>query len=362
MDIVIKNKKYGIIDYLKGIAIIMVVFHHSVCALQQEGPLVEFAALVLNRIHVCLFFAISGFLYASKERNYSREGVLNFLGNKALQLLVPYYFFTVLFSLMVKCLSIVIQTNTVMGLEAKSFLAILVDPLYYNDVYFSSLWYVYVLFFFFVVNWFVSQEKISHYFIGVLMLLHILVNSFFGNYMNEILMLFSANLIFFFVGRYVWNYQDRVNAIIHKWNIQVFSAIILLCIICRIYFIDIKLLVNNFYYRALVIQIENVLLTLSAFCIFTRLAEVLMSRHIKWVRILGEKSYSIYLLHNPWIVTTIALICSKISIEYHIGIVLILIVSIVGSVLLENLITMVSKPMATLILGRSKLSYKETKR
>ena len=87
-----------------------------------------------------------------------------------------------------------------------------------------------------------------------------------------------------------------------------------------------------------------------------------MSRHIKWVRILGEKSYSIYLLHNPWIVTTIALICSKISIEYHIGIVLILIVSIVGSVLLENLITMVSKPMATLILGRSKLSYKETKR
>ena len=61
-----KDDERELIQILRGIAIILVVFHH-VCYTCNISNSVEVVISIINRVHVMIFFVISGWLFEKKK-------------------------------------------------------------------------------------------------------------------------------------------------------------------------------------------------------------------------------------------------------------------------------------------------------
>ena len=135
------------VDICKGIAILAVVWHHSLILYPVnllEVRWCQYVWIIDQTFFMQIFFFISGYLFAlSKPRSYS-----TILQNKAKRLLIPYFSYELL--------------NLLLKLLAPSLVNRKVDSvsgyLYQMFCLGGELWFVYVLFFLFVV-WAVCLKK-----------------------------------------------------------------------------------------------------------------------------------------------------------------------------------------------------------
>lgn len=97
-----KDDERELIQILRGIAIILVVFHH-VCYTCNISSSVEVVVSIINRVHVMIFFVISGWLFEKNKIKYSEEGMVKFAKKKFVQLIIPYIFFSLSFSMIIWC-------------------------------------------------------------------------------------------------------------------------------------------------------------------------------------------------------------------------------------------------------------------
>lgn len=77
------DNRLKMIDYIKGIAVILVVFGHC--------TEIDILNRIINSFHMPLFFLVSGYLIAYKDP--TRYAFLPFLKKKFLRIMVPYFFF-----------------------------------------------------------------------------------------------------------------------------------------------------------------------------------------------------------------------------------------------------------------------------
>lgn len=73
-------------DFLKGIGILLVLFNHA------SAP--AFTGIV-GSFHMPFFFVVSGIL-CSKQKNFTKIGIRNFIVKKSKSFLLPYYLFGIL--------------------------------------------------------------------------------------------------------------------------------------------------------------------------------------------------------------------------------------------------------------------------
>ncbi|RYE55327.1 MAG: acyltransferase [Sphingobacteriales bacterium] len=160
------NKRLGWIDYARGLAILLVVYRHSVIGIQRSGSTVPSIIFYLQEFvynfRMPVFFLLSGFFLSFSLKKYS---VPKLISKKAKTLLYPY----ILWSIILITLQIIMSryTNTVRTIRDYQF--ILTQP---RQV--DHMWYLLALFntsalFLLLYNW-LGKLPLVH--VAVAIMLH----------------------------------------------------------------------------------------------------------------------------------------------------------------------------------------------
>lgn len=137
------SKRNQWIDFIRGLVIICVVFEH---ACERVGVFIPMQNLTLDLIRESIktfqmasLFAISGFLYAARERVKVRMGdfteLRNFMKKKIWDLLLPYSFFAILIWIG----KMIFSEDVLYQVGLKDLLLMYFDPI-------SFAWFLYALF------------------------------------------------------------------------------------------------------------------------------------------------------------------------------------------------------------------------
>lgn len=155
--------------------------------------------------------------------------------------------------------------------------------------------------------------------------------------------------VWFYLGRYLAN--KRIDNVCSVWTVSV-SVLLFFACVFRMYDINLDTFMN-FYVRAIYIQIESTVITLSAMLLLYTLAHYLISKQKGDVLCrVGDYSYDIYLIHNPWLVSTLAVIFEYIKISWMISLPIIVILSIIISMLVAWFIKKNFRSIYQAVFGR----------
>ena len=144
-------KKNVTIQYMRAIAILMVVFQHAIVAVNSSEKSQSIAA-VLYSVDVYVFFAISGYLFQTNKQKYQKKGFFRFAKDKGKSLLVPYLvwgggLFAVVYMLYSLNIPRISATLMAIDFERMSVIEIMNALLTYDKYYVQLYWFIYVLFF-----------------------------------------------------------------------------------------------------------------------------------------------------------------------------------------------------------------------
>ena len=250
------------LDSLKGLAIIFIVLGHTIERMETgtgyiNDPL-HFIDVGVNRIHIHIFFIVSGFLFGMFERQklFVQGNLKLYVRKKALDLFLPYTYFAIVIWLgkMVFSDFVVRQTNF------QDLVLMFIKPV-------AFMWYIYVLF---LISVFVAcmlvASKNNIRIIAVLGVAMLLVNIFwkpemvllYKIFQNTFIFclgvmiadnkdIFENNLLFSVSGLFTmvfvylsWRFENQSELIFVVTNVS--SALFLLMLFYRLRNIDIKLL------------------------------------------------------------------------------------------------------------------------
>lgn len=306
------------VDYLKGIAIILVVYRHSLLGIQRSGvptPVyLENANLVFYSFRMPLFFMLSG-IFASLSLR--KRSVQQYVASKFETLIYPYFIWVFIQI----TLQIVLSkfTNSNRGLIDYTYI-------FYQPRNLDQFWYlpalfnatvIYILIKKYVTNkwWALMTIALGFYFLSP--------------YLQNISMLsdWMEFYIFFAIG-------DTISQLFFHEKVQNFfkNPLTLLSAIPFFIMAQMFYLGNNMYYQTTELMRAEFLLIALVGC-FTMLAFSFMLQRwnvVSWLRILGYHSINIYVMHvmiaaltrifvthvlhvnNPFIVLGACIICASI--------------------------------------------------
>ena len=109
-----------------------------------------------------IFFVISGWLFEKNKIKYSEEGMAKFVKKKFVQLIIPYIFFSLSFSMIIWCGYHIPQLNKITDRIAngniKNIPQIVFDVIFYRNVYFESLWFLYAMFILMIIMFILRDD------------------------------------------------------------------------------------------------------------------------------------------------------------------------------------------------------------
>lgn len=303
-------KRRELVQGLRGIAIILVVAHHAISNFNSVALWNSFAQF-FDMFHVNIFFFIAGYLFMEHREKYEKQGFRTFITRKAKSIFLPYYVLTFLFSVCVKIGFMVPHATEFLkqkGYFEKNLLNMLLDPLLFHNPYFISLWFIYVLFIYFILAWFHSRLEITMQSMIALTLATMLVNGFCYGYYPDVVYKFIRYYPYFALGM-MFSKAVRETVYLGKREITI-AAICLFAIAFRVFNLDISFMHRSV--KAIYMQTEWLLCALSALVVLAVFVEVMQrKRKGKLLVYIGDKSYHIYLLHNPWIIIPVAVVSSS---------------------------------------------------
>lgn len=299
-----ERKKYNTtIQLMRGLAVIMVVLQHSISRIAEID--FEFKIMYfLNHIDVAVFFVIAGYLFEIKKEKYYQESKMSYIKGKAKALLLPYLFWSLILAVAIKVASM-FMTNlpSITGIKPWSWKDIVINTVLFKDYNVQHLWFIYILFFFFVFNRLFKDALIDGKVFWAVVLGSIILNHIGLNY---ILDKFVLHFAVFLIGRIVAKY----NLLTHfkKWHMKIVApCILVLCFFSELF------MWNSFTYTYL----GNTIYALSGvYCIYM-IAEFLSSvcngtKTRFGLRKIGDYSFEIYLMHNPYISMLVPIILRKV--------------------------------------------------
>lgn len=290
------------IQLMRGLAVIMVILQHSISRIAELD--LEFKIMwFLDHIDVAVFFVISGYLFEIKKEKYYQESAISYIKEKAKALLLPYLFWSLILAIGIKVASMVMtKLPNIIGVDPWSWKDIVINTVLFKDYNVQHLWFIYILFFFFLFNRLFKDVLINGKVFVIIILESIILNHIGLNY---ILDKFVLHFAVFLIGRIVANYNLLQQ--LRTWHISIAAP----CILVFCFFSE-KFIRNSFTYTYL----GNTLYALSGvYCIYM-IAEFLSSvcngTKIEFgLRKIGDYSFEIYLMHNPYVSILVPIILKK---------------------------------------------------
>lgn len=342
------KRQADVIKIAKGICIFLVVLGHTMIpSIRDNSALIFNIWTVIYLFHMPVFFAVSGILYEVNRDRYEANPA-QFIRKKFKLLIIPYISISVVVYLILMILERIPKMAELVGRYVHSVNTVggvFIEVFTFENHVAQHLWFILVLFFIFVFN--IVLRKVNSkilYIITIvapIFLLPVLKKLF---YIPDIPNYFLFELPFFMVGRLIGR-SKKILSYVLKDNFSPIAFAILAGL-----------------YIAFINETDILLEPIRWIYLFsTRFLGIIMVFSISaWVEKIGKlktaficlekKSYQIYLLHQPFIVSGGA------GILYAIGVpdsVIVFIVTIIGLVipLMIDAILAKSKPYHTLILG-----------
>ena len=281
------------LDALKGLAIIFIVLGHTIERMETgtgyiNDPL-HFIDVGVNRIHIHIFFIVSGFLFGLFERKklFVHGNLKIYVRKKALDLFLPYTYFAIIIWLGKMAFSdfVVRQTNF------QDLVFMFIKPV-------AFMWYIYVLFWISVlVACLLVALKNNMRVIAILGIAMLLVNIF---WRPELILLYKIfqNTFIFCLGIIIAENKDILK------NKILFSVSGLITVI----FVYLSWRFEN--QSELIYAITNVSSALFFLMLFYKLRNIDFSLLTK----LGQETLYIYIMH-PVILNAIRMVFIKIGFD-----------------------------------------------
>ena len=149
------DKKNSTVQIMRGIAIVAVLFWHSISQVKTDAFLKAVGQIIIC-FHMPVFFAIAGNLFEKSINKYINMGRVRFIKKKAKHLLIPYVFWTVLLWGCINIVELLFPSSVAklssLGYAPMDIKNLIWGLLTYEVYYTQHLWFVYVLFVLFAIN------------------------------------------------------------------------------------------------------------------------------------------------------------------------------------------------------------------
>jgi len=317
-----KSNYLNILQIFRGIAALMIVFHHTIGSIKFyhkiDFPFFNLVGLI-GKFGVDFFFVLSGFIitYAAYYKYNEPNSFSQYLKNRLIRIYIPYLPIGILMLVLYSALphfsnvdrNISTLTSLTLIPDGSPALSVawslsfeLCFYLLFSLSFFSKkIWH------FFLIVWFLGILIVNYYFTGVVKLIN---NPFFT-------ILLSVYNIEFIFGYFL------AMIILKKYNLNL--KLMLFFLICAIVFLVYGIITGYsvFYFS------NNLLFVFISFIIIY-LAIVYNTNKIKKTALfmlIGNASYSIYLIHNPLQMLMVRFI-PKINSFLGVGLILILVLII----------------------------------
>lgn len=167
-----ENSRYDWLDLCKGIGIILVVLGHAIITpIREKDPIWEFIYRLIYYFHMPFMMFLSGVAYEKFTNKSSKKKCIY---KKIRRVLIPYISYTILVEIVVVALILFPPTASIFGdrgytLESPS--AFLIHLLIGANTYTTHLWYIYTLFIFYI--WYIFTENVFnkriHIILGIIL-------------------------------------------------------------------------------------------------------------------------------------------------------------------------------------------------
>lgn len=317
------------IRIMRGIAILLILFHHLLSHVEQTHNIVMLT-YSLNHVHVVVFFVISGVLFQYKKNKIYNMSFVNFGKDKGKRLLIPYFFWSLVLAMGIK---IVCQFQNGLALITKlgytewSIPEIVWNTLTMNNYYTAHLWFVYVLFFVYFVHY-LFKDSICNWkaFALIFAIINIIFIIFHPPFLIERFLRHFCNFLF---GRLFFKYR--------YWDVSLKKVMTLISLM-------VVLILETFEYFNLnslsYSYIGNFLWGIAGTQIVFKIAYTMVNKIGKignYLATIGDASYPIYLVHNPYIVSGLYVVLKIVNTSY-INDLLYIVLGIILSVLIPRLL------------------------
>jgi fucose 4-O-acetylase-like acetyltransferase len=273
------NQRYAWVDYAKGIAIILVVYRHLAYGLVAKGIELSSAILSANDMlysfRMPLFFLLSGVFF---ERSLKKRGDISFVFNKINTLLYPY----LLWAVIQLTLQMMFPSYTNSQRSVADYLNIFLQPRTLDQ-----LWYLFALFnvtiFYFLINTIIKGNKYVHLTVGLIFLgCSTIVREY------SIIYDIMLHYIFFAIG-------DFSSRLFFQDNVQ--QRLAEASYLCLSFFVFIGLQFLYLYHQDMNMFLYLVI-ALNGCLFIIQLSSYLAAKDkLRFLRIIGNNSLYIYLLH-----------------------------------------------------------------
>lgn len=302
-------KKNNTIQLMRGLAIIVVLMHHSISQISMRGTLLDVLDSILICFHMPTFFVISGYLY---ERSLAtgKKSFLAFLSGKTKRLIIPYLFWTVILWGGVQIGNVVNGSfMKEIGFPPMGIGSLIVNILTYEVYYVELLWFLYVLFLLFIFNYLIGRIGRNKLFICFCIVIGI--STIYVNYPN-IINRFLLWMVFFAVGRVV-AVDEGMKQIIEngRKNVVINLIAFIVLVVIRIFLERSNLEINIYVLRGIKQLVKYAIGFLGVWLVYIAALAIEKTRFMSLLKTIGDYSYDIYLMHNPYVVALTAIVCSR---------------------------------------------------
>lgn len=305
------NDRYNYIDVARGIGILLVVIGHTITRdLAQSSILWRVVRLFIYTIHMPIFFVISGMLFELNIKRYICKGIGKYVSDKFKSYMIPYFSFSLITYVLVAICSRYDVLSAILskqGYKNYSLGESIMQIITYQGHQDGHLWFCYVMFLILIINIIFIKKNTWKLFIALLG-----IEIIFALWFNEAPQLIRR------VGHYLYLFSFGRQLVCMKIQKKTGFG---LCCLGLVAFAGLAwtTITNQHVFIALITPIVELS---SGLCIVQYIAPNAMHMNgfskkvLNVIKYMGKSSnsYAIYLIHMPFIVSSIVFFLTKLPI------------------------------------------------
>lgn len=334
-----KRKTFDYLNIAKGIGILLVVFGHAISVIPNDmKDDIAILRLLVYLIHMPLFFIVSGLLFELNLPKYKKQAKMTFVKRKFQLFMIPYFSFSIcLFLFMLFCVRFGFGVNVVermsdCELTVKGFLQALF--LYIRPID-EHLWFSYIMFMVLCINIFWVDVDIRKL-LPILYCLYVV--TFFINE-PELVWKTSRYMLLFVTGRLLYQKWESIE----NCSLRVYLFI---CILSTGLYIVTKN--NELAVCGIIKPLAEITSTIVVLKLSKKIERFIVGNILFEI---GQESYAIYLIHQPYIVPILMIFMMGLGTEVILAVALVTIIGVVVPIFIKRAILSRNRVLNMLILG-----------
>lgn len=339
------------IQIMRGIAVTVVLLRHAIAQVNTNAILDGVEQIIIC-FHMPVFFVIAGYLFQKQFGKNQSNTKAMFLIGKAKRLLLPYIFWTVLLwsgvQAACKLSPVILSKMTEIGFAPMSVGNLIYGLLTYQVYYTEHLWFIYVLFLLFAMNIFTQKVGASGYSLAIWLFIGLLVLFVDLPHIIERTMLWG---VFFEFGRIAQKYSIP-DKLIGRGDSIIACILFIIGSILREFGLNSGMVGKLF---TLLLQLDKYLIGFCGVFLIWAAARSLSKadRVQKTLKTVGDYSFDIYLMHNPYFVAVSAIALNKIlGLNPYVTVIVAMLIGIAVPMVIGRFVIRRVKWMSALMVGR----------